>query len=68
MSLHIDDFSLSIARNTTQLLVDDLAIAAAAITHVLETQLHLPFAAEKPQALGSSEVVEKALAKHFGSQ
>ena len=58
--MHIDDLSLSIGRNSTQLLVDDLAKAAAAITNVLETRLHLPIAAEKSQALGSSEAVEKA--------
>ena len=68
MSLHIDDLSLSIARNTTTALIADLATAAAAITHVLETRLHLPIAADKSQVLGSSEAVDKALVAHFGNQ
>ena len=68
MSLHIDDLSLSIARKTTTALIADLATAAAAITHVLETRLHLPVAAEQSQVLGSSEAVDKALVAHFGNQ
>ena len=61
LSLHIDDLSLSIARNTTAKLVTDLAIAAAAVTHVLESKLHLPIAADKSQVLGSPALVETLL-------
>ena len=67
ISIHIDDLSVSLARTTISGLVQDVALATAAVRHPLEGELSLPIAESKSQVLGSSKAVDDELQEAFGS-